>query len=165
MKSTVRVERKGSLRLAVALACAGAAAACAQNAPIETFAPRMAKPEAGDVVVAQDVVIVADASGSMDRKEGFPKEKALLQSFVAGMPRGTYRVAFHVLGGRKKHQHALDPFDRFELRRWVVGLSWTGRETPLADVLLSYATDPSPLSPREGNHHHRLLFRYGFPAW
>ena len=64
--------------------CTGGIAACAQNVPIEPFAARLARPEAGQVLVAQDVVIVADGSGSMDRNEGFPREKALLESFVIG---------------------------------------------------------------------------------
>lgn len=160
MKPTLRVEKKAPLRLALAMFCAGAVVACSQNAPIQPFAPRLAKPEPGDVVIAQDVVIVADASGSMDRKEGFPQEKAFLQSFVDGMPRGTYQVAFHVLGGRERNQHALGKFDRFELRRWVVGLGWTGRETPLADILSSYATDPSPLAPQA----RFIIFNDGLPT-
>ena len=152
VERSVRAERpealKKSLKWLGALAlCAAGIAACAQNPPIRPFVPRLARPELGEVGVAQDVVIVADASGSIDRSEGFPREKALLQSFVGGMPPGTYRVACHVRGGRKRQQQPLGKFDRFELRRWVAELQWTGRETPLAEVFSSYAADPSPLSP------------------
>lgn len=119
----------------------GLAIACAQSAQIEPYAPRLARPEAGQVVLAQAVILVADASGSMDPKQAFPRQKAVLQSFVAGMPPGTYGVAFWVLGGYERDQLPLEKFDRFELRHRVRVLEWTGRETPLAEILAFYAAN------------------------
>ena len=99
------------------------------------------------MVVAQDVIIVADASGSMDRGEAIPRQRAFLESFVGGMPPGTYRVSFRVLGAREAEQRPLKTFDRFDLFRHVSAFKWTGRETPLASVLAEYAENPVTPSP------------------
>ncbi|MEE3326679.1 MAG: OmpA family protein [Myxococcota bacterium] len=117
---------------------------CAQTQAMDAFPPRLARPQPGDQVVAQDVIIVADASGSMDRNEVIPRQKAFLHSFVSGMPPGTYRVAFRVLGARESEQRPLKPMDRFDLIRRVSAFKWTGRETPLASILREYADHPPP---------------------
>lgn len=116
---------------------------CAQTPIVDTFAPKLARPHTGDIVVAQDVIIVADASGSIDRNEVIPRQRAFLASFVRGMPPGTYRVSFRVLGGREAEQRPLKAFDRFDLIRRVSTFKWTGRETPLASVLSEYAQNPA----------------------
>lgn len=129
-----------------AIALASNLTSCAQTPTLDAFQPRLARPQPGDQVVAQDVIIIADASGSMDRNEVFPRQRAFLQSFVAGMPPGTYHVAFRVLGGREAEQRPLKAFDRFDLARRVGSFKWTGRETPLAGILLEYAQNATPES-------------------
>ena len=134
--------------------------ACAQNSPIEAFAPRLARPTEGQVVVAENVIIVADASGSLDRSLVLPQQKAFLESFVGGMPPGTYQVAFQLLGGRERHQQGLEKFDRFELKRRVEEIKWTGRETPLALIFSNFSKTP-PIEPQKNR---LILFSDGVPT-
>jgi len=108
---------------------------CASAPYIEPMEAQVARPGAGEIVSAQSSVLVFDASGSIDRQTVFPTEKATLESFIAGMPPGTYDVALRVLGGRPDDQLRLARFDRYRLARHAFELSWTGRETPLARVL------------------------------
>jgi OOP family OmpA-OmpF porin len=120
--------------------------ACAEPY-LDPYPARLARPHGGEVVLVEDNVIIFDASGSIDRKVDFPDEKAVLESYLAGMPPGTYRVALRVLGGREDAQLPLDRFDRFELRQHARELGWTGRETPLARVLDEYR---EPFAARTG---------------
>lgn len=111
---------------------------CLGGAELEPYPARVARPQPGEVVVVEDSVLVVDASGSIDRKLDFPFEKAVVRSFVDGMPPGTYRSALRVLGGRDDDQLELEAFDRFELKRRAAELAWTGRETPLGEILDDY---------------------------
>lgn len=114
------------------------ASGCLGGAEREPYPARPAGPQPGEVVLVEDSILVADASGSIDRKLDFPVEKAVLRSFVDGMPPGTYRSALRVLGGRDDDQLELETFDRFELKRRTAELDWTGRETPLGEILDEY---------------------------
>lgn len=111
---------------------------CATVPEQTPFRARIARPQPGEVVLAEDSIIVVDASGSTDRQVGFPAEKALVRSFVDGMPPGTYRSAMRVLGGREDDQLHLEKFDRYDLRAHAEALQWTGRETPLRRIFDEY---------------------------
>jgi outer membrane protein OmpA-like peptidoglycan-associated protein len=125
-------------RLWVAVAITAAAWGCA--APyLDPYPARLARPMDGNVVLVENNVIIFDASGSIGRQVDFPDEKAVLESFLLGMPPGRYRVALRVLGGREGDQLHLATFDRLELRRHAREIKWTGRHTPLAQVLEEYA--------------------------
>ena len=87
--------------------------ACAGPAPIAPgYFARVARPGPEEVVVVDDLVLVFDASGSIDRNRLFPQEKSDLEAFVSGMPPGRYRVALRVLGGSANAQTAPAPFHR-----------------------------------------------------
>lgn len=111
---------------------------CATVPEFEPFPARIARPAGDEVVLVEDSIIIVDASGSTDRQLGFPDEKALVRSFVDGMPPGTYRSAMRVLGGREDDQLHLERFDRFDLRQHAEALRWTGRETPLEQIFDEY---------------------------
>lgn len=145
-------------RLAVATAMA--AASCASTFYVEPFDARPAKPGAGEVVLVRDSLVIFDASGSIDREVDFPQEKAVLESFVDGMPPGTYRSYVVVLGGRQNDHLRLKSFDRWKHRAHASNVSWTGRETPLAAVLREY-TDI--LAEREGRAA-LVIFSDGVPT-
>ncbi len=108
---------------------------CASSPAPPPFPAQVARPQAGEIVVIDDLLLIFDASGSIDRKLIFPQEKSLLRSFVAGMPPGTYRVSLRVLGAGSKQQQPFAKFDRFDLQRSVMAISWSGRETPLVEFL------------------------------
>ncbi len=113
---------------------------CANSPNLPAFPARIARPTPGNVVLVQNSVLIVDASGSTDRTGEFPQEKAIVQSFVEGMPPGRYQSAMRVLGGREEDQLHLETFDRYELRHRAQKLRWTGRETPLASLLVEYTT-------------------------
>jgi OOP family OmpA-OmpF porin len=79
------------------------------------------------------VYVVVDASASV--AEQFPGVKALTQSFVGGMPDGSYEVAAVSFGGYKRQSEDLRPFDRAHLRQGADNLMHLGEGTPLDRVL------------------------------
>ena len=111
---------------------------CAHSPHATPFPARIARPTSGEVVLADQSILIVDASGSTDRTKGFPQEKALVRSYVEGMPPGRYQSAMRVLGGREDAQLRLETFDRYELRNRAEKLRWTGRETPLAAFFDEY---------------------------
>ena len=113
-------------------------AGCAHSPHATPFPARIARPTSGEVVLADQSILIVDASGSTDRTKGFPQEKALVRSYVEGMPPGRYQSAMRVLGGREDAQLRLETFDRYELRNRAEKLRWTGRETPLAAFFDEY---------------------------
>ncbi|MCH2188066.1 OmpA family protein, partial [Myxococcota bacterium] len=113
---------------------------CASSRDLPAYPAKMARPNPGNVVLVKNSILIVDASGSTDRTENFPQEKAVVQSFVEGMPPGRYQSAMRVLGGREEAQLHLETFDRYELRHRAQKLRWTGRETPLASLLEEYTT-------------------------
>ena len=121
---------------------------CANSPNLPAYPARIARPTSGNVVLVQNSILIADASGSTDRTGDFPQEKAIIQSFVEGMPPGRYRSAMRVLGGREDDQLHLETFDQYELRHRAQKLRWTGRETPLASLLDEYTTTLSGKSGR-----------------
>ncbi len=118
-----------------ALLLAIASTSCATTPYVAPFPAALTRPGAGEAVLVRDSILIFDASGSIDRKLVFPAEKALLESFVAGMPPGTYDSALFVLGGRPRDQLPMERFDRWHLREQANRLPFGGRETPLAAVL------------------------------
>lgn len=134
--------------------------ACATSPEVEPYPARVARPGAGEVVRVDPSVLIVDASGSIDRKLDFPKEKAVARSFVLGMPPGTYRSAMRVLGGREDDQLHLETFDRYDLRAHSAALSWKGRETPLAAVLDEYTESLAD----DGGRAAFVIFTDGIPT-
>ncbi len=120
------------------VALLGSSSGCLGGPDFEPYPARVARPRPDEIVRVEDSILVVDASGSIDRKLDFPFEKAVLRSFIDGMPPGTYWSALRVLGGRADDQLELETFDRFELQRRAIELDWTGRETPLGEILYEY---------------------------
>lgn len=130
--------RRAGSRAGIACLILATISGCLSPPDLAPYPAHLARPPEGEIVLVEDNVLIFDASGSIDRPLGFPEEKAVMRSFVDGMPPGTYRVALRVLGGREDEQLHLEPFDRFDLRRRAKELSWTGRETPLARLFDEY---------------------------
>jgi outer membrane protein OmpA-like peptidoglycan-associated protein len=122
-------------RIQAALALSLLATGCMSSPYLQPMEAHVSRPEAGEIVAVESTILVYDASGSIGRTTSFPAEKAALESFIAGMPPGTYDASLRVLGGRPDDQLRLSRFDRFRLARHALEISWTGRETPLAQVL------------------------------
>jgi len=100
----------------------------------EPFVPVLTRPGPDEAVTLDFSILVMDVSGSIDREVVFPAQKALLESFVMGMPPGTYQMAMNVLGGEPRDQLPLQTFDRSELGMRANRLRYVGLESPLAEV-------------------------------
>ncbi len=113
-----------------------AAAECF-SAPI---AVSRVQPQPGEVIVLDQIFILADASGSLDAKKLFEEEKALVDAFVAAMPEGCYEAGLGSFAGvphlRWVH-HPLNPVDLAGLAQSASSLKLLGSLTPLARAVTS----------------------------
>ncbi len=97
--------------------------------------------EAADGALAVDqIVVLFDASGSIDPQAEFPTEKALLESFVQGMPDGDYDAEIVAFGGDSRDESGFAGFDRDRLGRSAREARFIGEDTPLAEVLSETAS-------------------------
>lgn len=115
------------------------AVSCTTNPPYERpfDATRVEAP--ADSLAVDQVVVLFDASGSIDPQSEFPSEKARLEAFVDGMPEGDYDVDLVVFGGERRETTGLDRFDRGTLGQAANEARFLGEDTRLADVLLDAA--------------------------
>jgi OOP family OmpA-OmpF porin len=133
---------------------------CARPPYLAPFPAEITRPGNAEKVVVDRSILIVDASGSVDIERVFPREKALLEAYVAGMPPGTYDAGIYVLGGRERDQLPLARFDRWSLGQHAHELRYVGRETPLAGVLeeLAETLDGSP------DKTALVIFSDGFPT-
>jgi OOP family OmpA-OmpF porin len=124
-----------ALAALTAFAAAGLSISCTnvpgQEPPFE--ATRVKAP--ADRLAVDQVVVLFDASGSIDPQSEFPYEKARLESFVSGMPDGDYEVDLVSFGGRSREETGLAGFDRDTLARAAADTPYLGEDTPLEAVL------------------------------
>jgi len=128
--------------LAVALSVAPLVSGCVtQGQKIQPMRMRPVQPGPGMVVLPKRSILAFDASGSIDRKILFPTERALVRTFVAGMPPGTYLSKLIVVGGRPDEGLGFERFDRFRLDFTIARTDWRGQATPIAQVLDDLAAE------------------------
>jgi OOP family OmpA-OmpF porin len=92
-------------------------------------------PGRGEQVVVDHAMILFDSSGSISRTEQFPGEKALLESFVAAMPDGSYQAGSIVFGGFERQTLPLGPFDRSALAGHAGKVRYLSEGTPIHTIL------------------------------
>ena len=96
------------------------------------------QPAPGERLIADEVVVLVDASGSMALQGKFGYAKELARSFVNGMPAETYAAGMMSYGGEWVHEWVdlpLEPFARERMLSGVVQLQFLGGSTPLAAAL------------------------------
>ncbi|MCG8589425.1 MAG: OmpA family protein [Proteobacteria bacterium] len=103
--------------------------------PVTPVAVAPLAPGSGEAIVVDQAVILVDSSGSISPSEQFPGEKALLQSFVSGMPEGGYEVGAIAFGGLKRDSQPLARFDRAALAAYADGVEPLSDGTPIDRVL------------------------------
>lgn len=112
------------------------ATGCATSTPYQTPIPNQpVTVGAGEEIAVDRVVVLFDASGSIDAKDTFPGEKAWVESFVQGMPEGAYDVSISSFGGDSRRGEGLTPFDRQQLATSANGIKYIGKDSPLDEVL------------------------------
>jgi len=115
---------------------------CATSTPYqEPFAAEPLAVDRDTDVQVDRLVIVFDASGSIDPKTVFPGEKAWVESFVQGMPDGQFEARILSYGGSKRRGSRLSPFDRSRLAADAKDLEFIGRDSPLDAVLHELASE------------------------
>jgi OOP family OmpA-OmpF porin len=92
-------------------------------------------PGSGESVDVDQSILIVDSSGSIDRTEQYPGEKALAQSLVSSMPAGKYDAGAIAFGGVKRETHPLAGFDRAGLASYAGDLTYLSEGTPLDQAL------------------------------
>ncbi len=120
--------------VAFALGCAG---------PSATVTPMQASPVSpgsDELVGVNQAVVILDSSGSLDNNV-FPREKALVESFVGAMPSGQYAASLIVFGGTERQQVMQSSFERAGLKKGAYEARHLKAGTPLHAVLAEVAED------------------------
>jgi len=92
-------------------------------------------PGRGEKVVVDHAMVLFDSSGSISRTGQFPGEKALLESFVASMPDGSYQAGAMAFGGFERQTLPLAPFDRSALASHAKEVRYLSEGTPIHTIL------------------------------
>ena len=92
-------------------------------------------PGRNETVVVDQSITLVDTSGSISRREQFPKEKALTQSLVSAMPEGRYEAGSIAFGGVNRESRALAPFDRSSLSNHAGDLRYLSEGTPIDQAI------------------------------
>ncbi len=107
---------------------------CASTPPYQApFDARVVVPGPNETVRVSDVLFLVDSSGSVG--PDFPSEKALLESFAAGMPDARYSTGTIAFGGFRRETYPLQRFDRSRVRAEAARISYLNEGTPLHVVL------------------------------
>lgn len=75
-------------------------------------------PTPPDTIIVDDVILIADVSGSMQFCQKFTTMKTLVEGFVQTMPEGHYNAGLFSFGGEWQIdwlRHPVQPFDRLNL--------------------------------------------------
>lgn len=125
--------------LATAALLAGGLAGCASTPAPQPVAVSKIAPGANQRVIDQ-LVILFDTSGSVDEATQFPSQRALLQSFVGGMPDGSYEVSVITFGGVDRDIIEQASFNRGALGDYAANVEYLDDGTPLHTVLREAST-------------------------
>lgn len=123
------------MRQAMLVALALLPLACASAPRQEPFQAKEVVPDARETLRVDQALVLVDASGSITSDSDFPEVKALVESFVGGMPQGSYDAGAITFGGRSRETSSLRSFDRGRLAGYARELRTLGESTPLPDVL------------------------------
>ena len=116
------------------IALTAASVGCASQMPYqEPVSVAALKPGAGERVAVDHLVVLFDSSGSVE--DEFPGAKALLESFVAGAPNGSYTAGGTAFGGFNRQTLSQEKFDRARLANAAKNTRFLNESTPLDRVL------------------------------
>lgn len=127
--------RQLNIFLGLALSLALTSACSTTPTATTAFDATQLRPEANERVKVDRALLLVDASGSIDSRTQFPDAKALVESFVQGMPEGRYDTGVIAFGGTQRDSLRLAPFARSTVAGKVSSVSHLGEDTPLPTVL------------------------------
>lgn len=111
-------------------------AGCATSEPaVQKVDARPLQPAAGERVVVDHLLVIVDSSGSLEDGAVFYEERALVESFVASSPDGSYEAGAVAFGGFDRSEIAMAPFDRSQFQADNAETPYLESGTPLHKVL------------------------------
>ncbi len=110
-------------------------AAC-QTPQVPTIASVQLVPQAGEEVKVDHLLLIFDASGSVDRRTLFPRQKALAEAFVGSLPDGDFTAGQIAFGGDRRRVTRQAPFERLQLLNDTRSVVFLDKDTQLDRVLL-----------------------------
>ena len=131
--------------------------ACATPS-VTPLAAGAVSPGPGERIAVTHSYLIVDSSESV--QDEFPTEKALVQSFVAAQPSGSYEAGGIAFGGFERQRQPLAPFDRSQSASDAAALEHLSEGSPLDRVLLEVAADLEGRSGRAAV----VLFSDGLPT-
>jgi OOP family OmpA-OmpF porin len=140
------------------VACLLGGVACAAPPTVSPLNAGPVVPGADERVNVSHVYALVDASSSI--ADDFPRQRAMVQSFVGAMPDGSYEVAAIAFGGYKRQTEGLKPFDRENLKRGAANLEQLNEGTPLDRVI----TELAPKTKGKFGRGLVIVFSDGFPT-
>jgi OmpA-OmpF porin, OOP family len=111
-------------------ALAISALACASSHPTPINAPVLV-PGAHESVQIDQLVVLVDASNSVDKRTLFRDEKAVVESFARSMPKGNYETGSIAFGGFDRTTAPLEEFDRTRVVAEAAEIKHLDEGTPI----------------------------------
>ncbi len=118
--------------VAASAALAALGVSCTATRVQEPLPVSPIRPAAGERIQVQRTFVIVDASGSLARE--FPNAKALVESFVAAIPEGSFETGAVAFGGDARISVPVRRFDRSQLAEGVRQIRHLDESTPLAEV-------------------------------
>ena len=88
-------------------------------------------PGEGEEVAVDQLIVLVDASSSVDRRGEFRDEKALVESFARTAPEGDYQTGAITFGGFKRDTDPLARFDRKQFVAEATSIEHLAEGTPI----------------------------------
>lgn len=133
---------------------------CATTTP-EPTPTRVVELGPGESLKVDHVVLLSDGSHSMTKEGKVTAERLIVESFVSGMPDGSYTARGILFGGGSRRETADGPFDRTGLANWAASVRYLDPTTPFVEVL---GTAGDRLKGKEGPAA-IVLFSDGITTW
>lgn len=149
------------LKAFAAFTAMAAVIGCATAPTPEPTPARLVELGPRDSLKVDHVVLVSDGSHSMTEEGKVTDERLLAESFVSGMPEGTYTARGILFGGNSRRETAGGAFDRGSLAHWAASIRYLDPTTPFAEVL---GTSASRLGDAKGSAA-IVLFSDGIATW
>jgi OOP family OmpA-OmpF porin len=107
------------------------AAACAAPPPKAPIQGAVLVPSASEEVAVDQLIVLVDASSSVDARSEFRDEKALVESFARTAPEGDYQTGGITFGGFRRDTDPLTRFDRKQLVSEATSIEHLAEGTPI----------------------------------
>ncbi len=123
------------LRHSMLAALAIFALACASSPPAPRINAPVLVPGQGETVTIDQLMVLIDASASVQESSLFRDEKSLIESFARSMPQGDYETGSIVFGGFNRINTPLAEFERGHVTARATEITHLDEGTPIHRAL------------------------------